>query len=839
MSILSDISKKINRFASLITIIDKTDLSGFGEIQSGMDEIITSEALPGAFHELARRTSALISNILLEETPFESGLSKVCESIEKMQKELGKRAEITKENISNEQSGLKQQPVINKEDKDLLIKFASQQQSNLEDFEAYILEYEKGNTQADNAIRRILHTWKGEFGVLDLQQYSSLIHQLEDRFTSKSIDVDKLLKFKDLLSRKFEYLAKGIIADIDGQEYDWFLSDTSTDRTDTEQKKENVTEEHNGRPLNIEHLDTSLLKDFITEAKEHICSAEENLLELEKEASGIDNINTVFRAWHTIKGVAGFLELKDINQLAHLMESVIDDFRKGNDVLGNELIDALLEGNDCIKNLVSCIENLLDKKPYKTPQNYDAIINRLNSLLKNTEADKDKLGGILIEDGGASKENVRNALNLQKDGDKRKIGEILVQEEKIEKNAVKKALEKQNVAREGTEIEESIRVPVSKIDSLVDTIGEVVIAQSMINASSEISKIKDQVLHNRIARSNLMMRQIQETAMSLRMVSVKTTFQKMARLARDLSRKSNKEIEFCTEGENTELDKTVVEKIGDPLIHMIRNSLDHGIETRDERIANGKGIKAKLKLSAYHRAGSIFIELCDDGRGLDKNKILKKAIDNKLCSSDENLSDDEIHKLIFMPGFSTATEVTDISGRGVGMDVVKRNIEALRGTIEINTEYLVGTTFTIRLPLTLAVVDGMVITCQSETYVIPTLTIIETIRPDKKAMKSIIGEAEVIDVRGELIPIIYLALALGHEKICRDDDFVVMVVEDLVGRKAGLIIDSILGQQQVVVKNLGAGMGEIPGVTGGAIMNDGSVSLIIDIGGIIRNAFNQ
>jgi two-component system chemotaxis sensor kinase CheA len=321
------------------------------------------------------------------------------------------------------------------------------------------------------------------------------------------------------------------------------------------------------------------------------------------------------------------------------------------------------------------------------------------------------------------------------------------------------------------------------------------------------------------------------------MVSIKSTFQKMARLARDLSKKCNRDIEFITEGEDTELDKSVVENIGDPLIHMIRNSIDHGIEPPEERATTGKPLRALVKLRAFHRAGSIFIEVIDDGRGLNREAILAKAVSKGLCKPDANLSDQEVYQFIFLPGFSTAKVVTDVSGRGVGMDVVRRNIEALRGSVEITSTPGKGTTFSIRLPLTLAIVDGMVVSSGTDRYIIPTLAIIESIKAKKELISSVLGSGKLIKVREELIPLVHLGGVLRRSGEKWDiAGGIVMIVEDMLGKKIGLFLDEIMGQQQVVIKSLGNGMGDIPGVTGAAIMSDGTVCLILDVGGVVKLA---
>jgi two-component system chemotaxis sensor kinase CheA len=447
---------------------------------------------------------------------------------------------------------------------------------------------------------------------------------------------------------------------------------------------------------------------------------------------------------------------------------------------------------------------------------------------------------MLVEKGEIDKDQLNDALHKQDSGDPRKIGKILVEDNGVPVRSVVDAIAAQTQSRTAKNIEETIRVPVNRLDQLIDAIGEAVISQSMVIADPAIKASSSQSLLTKIAQTNLIMRQIQELSMSLRMVSVKPTFQKMARLVRDLSKKSDKDIELITEGEDTEIDKSVVENIGDPLIHMIRNSVDHGIEKAADRESAGKSKIAQIHLRAYHKAGNVFIEIQDDGRGLDKDAIYDKAVSKGLCKPNEKLSDNEIYQFIFLPGFSTAKVITDVSGRGVGMDVVKRNIEALRGSVEMSSEKGKGTTFTLRLPLTLAIIDGMVVRVGAETCIVPTLSIIETISTSSNHIVSVLGKGEMIKVRGNLIPLLHLSgIFYNKRSKLNGKAKVTLIIEDMLGRKAGLLVDEIIGQQQVVIKNLGNGLGEVPGISGGAIMSDGTVSLIVDVSNIVRTAFGN
>ena len=401
-------------------------------------------------------------------------------------------------------------------------------------------------------------------------------------------------------------------------------------------------------------------------------------------------------------------------------------------------------------------------------------------------------------------------------------------------DAKKQTAKRQALAKK---LDSTITVSTTRLDNLVDLVGELVIAQSMIAQDPQLLEVTSQKLSRNLSQVNKITRDLQEGAMSLRMVTLKSTFQKMARLVRDVSAKAKKQVDFQISGEDTELDRNVVEEISDPLVHMIRNAIDHGIETPDDRGLVGKPSTGTLQLKAYHQGGSIVIEISDDGRGIAKQKILNKAIERGLVPEEttpDDLSDQEIYGLLFQAGFSTAEKVTDISGRGVGMDVVKRNIEALRGKVEIDSEVGKGTTFKMMLPLTLAIIDGMVIRVGAQRYVIPTLAIVQSFQPEKELLTRVFDEGETVRVRGELLPVRRLrdifALAEGEQDPTKG---LLIVLEDNTNRSC-LLVDEIIGQQQVVIKNLGKATGNIPGVSGGAILGDGRIALILDIGSLLE-----
>ena len=387
----------------------------------------------------------------------------------------------------------------------------------------------------------------------------------------------------------------------------------------------------------------------------------------------------------------------------------------------------------------------------------------------------------------------------------------------------------------------SIRVDIHKIDTLINMVGELVITQSMLGLlGEEFDMSRVERLKEGLAQLERHTRELQESVMRIRMVPISFSFSRFPRLVHDLSQKLGKKIELKMSGENTEVDKTVIEKIGDPLVHLVRNSLDHGIEKPDERLAAGKSETGTVYLGASHRGGNIVIEIRDDGRGLPRDKILKKAVERGLVRPEDNLGDKEIYDLIFQPGFSTAEQVSDVSGRGVGMDVVRRNINELGGAIEIESTPGEGSAIVVRLPLTLAILDGQTIRIGTETYIVPLVSIIESIQIDKSMLNKVAGRGETFRLRDEYLPIVRMHEVFGIEDHDAHDltDGILVVVEG-EGRKCGLFVDDLLGQQQVVIKSLEANYGKVDGISGATILGDGSVALIIDIPGLMRLAKQQ
>lgn len=744
---------------------------------------------------------------------------------------------------------------IPQENNDLIMQFVDNQNDILPLFEALALNYDDNPQEIGDEIRGILHTWKGEFGVLDLQKFSQLCHFLEDEMEKDDFCADTLFRFKDLLSYKLKEIKNGasevLLTD---EEIGYLVSFHGQKKPESlkPKKKENAKK----ASVDIEQFDEGgqypmpedddLLNGFITESREHLEIADSSILELEKEGYSNELVDSLFRAYHTIKGVASFLSLEPIRFLAHEVENYIDLIRAGKIKLDQDSINITFEGTDILKSAVEIIASSINSDSYTIPQGINEYLLRLQIALKsatlgektavvekkNTVVEK-KVDKVTLPEVDVKSDREPPQTNDSKCEDKDSSAPAVSGKKSVDKENKKSTPQSRK-----SNLSETVRVPVDRLDQLIDTIGEAVIAQSMFVADEAIASIKKPELVKKIAQAEQIMRQVQELSMGLRMVSIKPTFQKMARLVRDLSIKFDKDIEFVMEGQDTDIDKSLVENIGDPLIHMVRNALDHGIESSaEERTLLGKPAKATVILRAFHKSGSIYIEIEDDGRGLNKEKILQKAIKQGLVKAEQELSENEIFNLIFKPGFSTAEKITDISGRGVGMDVVRRNIMDMRGAIHVSSELGGGTTFSIRLPLTLAIIDGMVVSVCGERYIIPKLSIVESIIPSAENLETVLGNGgKMIKFRGSYLVFSRLedifALNEGNEPTKIEENGVIIIIEDLNGKRVGLFVDRIIGQRQVVIKNLGDGM-NVDGIAGGAIMSDGSVNLIVDVSSIV------
>lgn len=585
----------------------------------------------------------------------------------------------------------------------------------------------------------------------------------------------------------------------------------------------------------------ALLAEFLQEGEEGLAQVDTILMNIESQGLHPENIDAIFRVFHTLKGVAGFLELYTIESLAHTTENLLNQSRKGEVVLAGAVLDLIFDSTESMRALLADVrEGVETGRGIRNRPEVPQLVVRLKAAIDgNIPAEAPvppvpkgtKVGEILVMTGATTKDEVDSALHSQEKTGK-PLGEELVTRKSVAPKQVAQAIRTQKRAAEPTrmaKLRETVKVDLERVDSLVEMVGELVIVESMLAASPELGDVSSLRLQKYLSQLGKISRDLQSVGMQLRMIPLRGVFQKMARLVRDLSKKSHKKVRLIQHGESTEMDRSMVEQISDPLIHMIRNSVDHGIEEPENRDELGKPTEGTIELSAYHEGSSIVISIRDDGRGLNREAIVKKAVSQGLIRSGDHLSDSEVFNLIFAPGFSTAQQVTQISGRGVGMDVVKKNIDAMRGRIAIESKLGQGTEFRLILPLTLAIIDGMLVACGREKYIIPTLSIIESIQPTSAMLYNYAGKRELVNVRGEIMPLMRLSRLLGVADAEHDPTRALIIVIESLDQKIGLMVDDVLNQQQVVIKNLGSSFKDANYLAGATILSDGRAGLILNV----------
>ncbi|OQY55930.1 MAG: hypothetical protein B6245_19045 [Desulfobacteraceae bacterium 4572_88] len=642
-------------------------------------------------------------------------------------------------------------------------------------------------------------------------------------------------------------------------------------------------------PFEIElpdDTDVELISAFITESNELIEHAEASLLILEKNPQDMDAVNTVFRTFHNIKGTSAFFDLSLMTEMAHHAESFLSRIRDGEIRYSGGYADLSLRAMYMMKDLFRSLQSAMEGSPFLKPVDYDDLLHTLADPEKDGISGEDPGQEWITEDAVAGQKSVceMEARELTEDVTEDQMPEAVQDAAEDAESEVpdfdsgpelpeisasepdpetlepdetlssppepvpapraapvppkpKPQKPKGQKAFRGNRklLESSVRVPVTRLDQFIDMVGELVVAHSMMAQDKAVISGKHHTFFKKVSQTSKIVRELQNMSMSMRMVPLKPTFRKMARLVRDLARKLDKNVTFAT----------VVDIINDPLVHMVRNAVDHGIEAPEERERSGKPSYGVVKLSAYHSAGDVVVKIEDDGQGFDREAIFANALSRGLIGDGQqltslesgerlrSLSDREVFGLIFEPGFSTVQVVSEVSGRGVGMDVVKKNIEKIRGQIEIQSTPGKGAVFKINIPLTLAIIDGMVVRVGSEKYVMPTVSIVRSVRPKAEDLSSVLRQGEMLSLRGRLIPVFRLSGLFGIRDAEQDPtQAIVMVVED-DGRQAGVLVDELIGSQQIVIKTLGETMRNIPGISGSAIMPDGRVGLILDVGGLV------
>jgi len=682
-----------------------------------------------------------------------------------------------------------------------------------------------------------------------------------------------------------------------------------------------------------------IVKVFFQESREGLDAMESGLLGLGATAD-TENINTIFRAAHSIKGGSATFGFAEVAAFTHGVETLLDEMRNGVRPVTSEAVQTLLQACDCLREMIAATEaeqpldqgriatlnsdilHILGERPNEAPPPAASAPNhgagpaapaagpaagagqstgwrivfepvaellRLRNEPTRMFAELERLGTFAAR-ADVSRLPALDALDpescylswtLEVSGQipRPKLDEIFdwvdshcrleftptgsataapaavqaascapapsaapAAEAKTappadaERSPAAVSAPVQKAAAESG----SIRVATEKVDGIINLVGELLITQSMLSGFADgidpddLDRLRQGL--SQLARNT---RELQESVMQIRMLPISFAFNRFPRIVHDLSRKLGKKVELKLSGEGTELDKTVLEKISDPLVHLVRNALDHGLEIPDRRLAAGKQETGTLELAAFHEGGNIIIEVRDDGAGLNKTKILQKARERGLVAADQELTDEQIDNLIFMPGFSTADQISDVSGRGVGMDVVRRNINDLGGHVQISSKEGLGSTIRIRLPLTLAILDGQLVRVGKEIYIISLLAIVETIQVPRERVNKLVGRTEVFRLREEYLPVVKLCDQFGVEPDSRSAEDGLLVVVEADGKRAGVLVDDLLAQQQVVIKSLESNFKSVSGIAGATILGDGTVALIIDVPGLIRSVINS
>ncbi len=602
--------------------------------------------------------------------------------------------------------------------------------------------------------------------------------------------------------------------------------------------------------------DSDIVQDFLVESYENLDRLDRELVGLEKNPHDREALASVFRTIHTIKGTCGFLGFTKLEKVAHVGENLLTRLRDGQLTLNPELTTALLGMVDAVRQMLNQIEvsgqegerddsvlistlTRLQRVPEPPAKNEAAVLK-----IPVEPAVAPPIGDILMERTGVTQAEIQLAADMQKKGDPRHMGEILVEQGAVRPADVVDALNIQQAARTQAALSDStIRVDVGLLDKVMNLVGELVLARNQVLQFA--SRMKDTGFVAVSQRLNLITTELQEGVMKTRMQPIGNIWGQFPRTVRDVALGCGKEVGIEMEGKETELDKTIIEAIKDPLTHLVRNSVDHGIELPDDRVKAGKARGGRLILRAFHEGGQVNIEISDDGAGLNADRIRKKALERGVITADQaaHMAEHEIFNLIFLPGFSTAEKVTNVSGRGVGMDVVKTNVEKIGGTVDVQSTRGQGTTVRVKIPLTLAIIPALVVTCGGDRYAIPQVSLIELVRlkADEvgKGIELVHG-APVYRLRGRLLPLVYLnrelKLAENQAAATKGDGAVNIIVLQADGRRFGLVVDQINDTEEIVVKPLRKQLKTVKTFAGSSIMGDGKVALILDVLGLAQRA---
>lgn len=769
------------------------------------------------------------------------------------------------------------------EQKEIIQEFVTEGREILDELDPCLIELEnvsngseKSNKEVINSVFRLFHSLKGGAGFLELDTIKKVTHEAEtllDLFRDGAVTITG--KHIELLCRACDFIRQlfdSVESQLNDKGFDGeahliveklrgAIKSVARDKKSLEKASfENIREDI------LDSLDDfkpaitpEIIKHFVDESDNLIKKAEKTLHALEKSPDNLELVGVVFQSIHSFKGNAGFFGFGDLEHLSQRLETLLDAIKKEAAPCDKQTIGTILK----IINVLRANVAKISEGTYEKVENckilldlIDDVSGRLCRMGRKQGEDKAReeknggavdevngnktIGEILIEMGATTREAVEEALARQN----APLGEVLVNMGAVTHEHLESALAKQKKG-EGSTVgrmskRQDIRVDIQKMDALINFVGELVIAESMVTNNPDLRGLELERFEKAARHLNRIIRGLQDVAMSLRMIPILGTFRKMIRLVHDLTAKSGKKVDLKMFGEDTEVDKTVTELVADPLVHIIRNAVDHGIETPKERRAVGKPEIGEISMEAKHSGGEVLIIITDDGRGLNRDKIIAHAAKTGFIRGDgADMSDEDVWQLIFEPGFSTANKVTDVSGRGVGMDVVKKNIERLNGRVEVHSKTGEGIAISLRIPLTLAIIDGMVVRVGSAYYTIPMVAIKESFKTESRHITTTMDGQEVVRLRDKLHPVVRLHETYNITPSCSNLMDGIMILLENESKSICLFADELMGQQQVVIKGLSNYVGNIRGVSGCAILGDGDISLILDTASLIKSSESE
>lgn len=831
MSSVNELESLVNSLAVALMTSDLSDAKETEQVKSLLQEIVSKSKSDPEFTKIYESAEPLLAKLLEGYHPaLLNDLSSFSQNVQEYLLNPGSSFESGKKSAQAE--------IAEDVDVELLKELIEKHIGGLEDLEGLLMERVGGDPQGwkepsfVSSVKGYIHTLKGDAGSLGVYGIERACHFVEDYIGSNTLDalLEGILALKEWCtgwlvalrdgeapSPSWEVFKGRFIELVEGEkkatppteassqsDNDFpdanldLLAELLGDGAQVVQEEETAVDESSYKITG----DREIFVEFAVEAEDHLTAIEETILEAQGNFNK-ESVDTIFRGIHSIKGASSYFKLIEIAETSHVTESLLDQVRDGKRVFDQGLIELVLSYVDLQRTLLAAAKAAIADSGIikKVPQSSN-YMTQLKAYEKSGVADAP---------------------------------------EPREVSTPQDSNEREPAAAKGEklEVKNFVKVDTDRLDSLMDSIGEMSIYSSMLIQLCRENMPDNPAIIDVTHQVEKFSKDLQQIGMSMRLVPIRGLFQKMSRLVWDVAKKVGKEIKFGMEGEDTELDRTIFEKLADPLMHMIRNAIDHGVETPEDRVKAGKSREGRIELAAFHAGGNIHIQIRDDGRGLNPEKLIKKAIEKGIVQEGQKLSDQEAFQLIFAAGFSTAAQVTDLSGRGVGMDVVRRNIESMRGRVHIESSIGRGTTFTIELPLTLAIIDGIQVRVKSDTFIIPTLSVIEFMKPTKDMITRALDRGETFHFRGQYIPIYRLGSLFEIEPEKSEPEDAIFVVVETGLQRFALMVDEITNTYSTVIKGVGEMFEQNKGVAGCAIRPNGEVALILDLRSLLELARSE